>query len=374
MSPLVVLMLGLIRFLSPRCGLSLCLRTVGAVVLPSQPLRPLFLSSSSSNDYPSNCLVKHSRASNKIKESRRRLSLASAMATCSSVIFNGSAEPKGARAQDLVRPSTKAYLVESPRSNLLASGELPIARDPSPSLKAERSPDRHYGDDPLIPMPLEEEAKPLEGGRSRSHVLALLHAWMLAYVCPRKKSPRSQRMDLSCLSLNPTTPLLFAVPVVLGRNLLLSGLSALKGREHFPCLLYTKQKEVRLEPKKKPDKGAMLSTLRIILKDKEARGSKEKPIEGLPIARLDMLAHGLLARFHYLGHEGWDRLRMIICLQVILKVASGFGLFCGWLPKWAAHRLSIIPVRKVPPTCLTAHEKKSYFQFFTLDFFSMAII
>ncbi|KAJ8431287.1 hypothetical protein Cgig2_014333 [Carnegiea gigantea] len=63
------------------------------------------------------------RISNKIEESRRRLGLTSALATYPSVTFNGSAEPEGARAQDLFRPYTKAYLVErlaAKKSKILA--------------------------------------------------------------------------------------------------------------------------------------------------------------------------------------------------------------------------------------------------------------
>jgi len=50
------------------------------------------------------------RKSNKEGRSRERLGLASTMATCSSVIFNGSVEPEEARTHDLVKPFTKAYL------------------------------------------------------------------------------------------------------------------------------------------------------------------------------------------------------------------------------------------------------------------------
>ncbi|KAJ8440106.1 hypothetical protein Cgig2_026457 [Carnegiea gigantea] len=50
------------------------------------------------------------RKSYKEQSSRERLSLTSAMATCSLVTFNGFTEPEGLRTYDLVKPSTKAYL------------------------------------------------------------------------------------------------------------------------------------------------------------------------------------------------------------------------------------------------------------------------
>jgi len=50
------------------------------------------------------------RKSDEEERSRERLGLILAMATCSLGTFNGSSQLVGAKAHDLVRPSTKAYL------------------------------------------------------------------------------------------------------------------------------------------------------------------------------------------------------------------------------------------------------------------------
>ncbi|KAJ8427247.1 hypothetical protein Cgig2_023913 [Carnegiea gigantea] len=170
----------------------------------------------------------------------------------------------------------------------------------------------------------------------------------------KRKSPRRQQVNLLRLSLDTIAPLLLATPLVLGRNLLLSGMYALERRKRLPCLLCTRQKKLRSELKKKPEKGGTLSTLRIILKNEEARNSRNKvvpkvrqlgeTIERLSTTPLNPLALGLFAHIHYLGHEGWDRLRTIVFSQVILEVTGGFGLLCGQLTKWAVDWLPIVPV------------------------------
>jgi len=91
------------------------------------------------------------------------------MAVYSLMTFNGSAKPEGARAQDLVKLSTKAYLAErSVAKKSIAwawvfTDSSPTARgatcwlsqqplavgDPNALLKAERSLDRHLQGRPL---------------------------------------------------------------------------------------------------------------------------------------------------------------------------------------------------------------------------------
>ncbi|KAJ8434360.1 LOW QUALITY PROTEIN: hypothetical protein Cgig2_031606 [Carnegiea gigantea] len=149
----IALMLGFGRLLSPRRSLGLCPR-IGFFQLELEPPRPLSLSSPSPNGVCiwslhlsifgtpsggqefassglkqtelnprplaleqrpgkkySTGLVEEKIAARK-KEVEKRFGFTSAMATCSLVTFDGSAELKRARAQDLVNPSTKAYLAE----------------------------------------------------------------------------------------------------------------------------------------------------------------------------------------------------------------------------------------------------------------------
>ncbi|KAJ8426974.1 hypothetical protein Cgig2_010205 [Carnegiea gigantea] len=99
-----------------------------------------------------------------------------------------------------------------------------------------------------------------------------------------------------------------------------------------------------------------------------------KLILRLPIARFGPLMIGLLPRVYYLGHERRKRLRTVILPHVILKIVGDLCLFHSWLPERVMDRLSVVLIREVPPTHLAMNEGKSYFQFFNLDFFLMAVI
>ncbi|KAJ8433718.1 hypothetical protein Cgig2_004347 [Carnegiea gigantea] len=248
------------------------------------------------------------------------------MATCSFVTFNGSAELEGTRAPDFVKPSTKAYLGSSIVRGVTCwhSGEPPAIGDLSALLQTERSLDYRCGDGPSIPLPLEGGGSALRGVEAKAAAMSWPSSvCRCLYISARgrftnivggfwpcnanfstckkrnKESPRSQQIDLSCLSLNKTVPLLFAAPLILGCNLMLSGLFTLEGRGHFLCLLCKKQKK---------DKKAHNDKENVVLEVRQLR----EPMEELLIGQLDPLALGLFAYVHYLGHEGWDRLRTII--------------------------------------------------------------
>ncbi|KAJ8444812.1 LOW QUALITY PROTEIN: hypothetical protein Cgig2_034047 [Carnegiea gigantea] len=128
MPPPVAFMLGFSRLLSPCLGLSVCFR-VGFSQLalpPYWPPRPLSLyspSPSSIYTWPQSLSIFRTLSGGqkftslgskrtKREEVEKRPGLTSATATYSSVTFNDSAEPEGARAQDLVKPSTEAYLAK----------------------------------------------------------------------------------------------------------------------------------------------------------------------------------------------------------------------------------------------------------------------
>ncbi|KAJ8428852.1 hypothetical protein Cgig2_003400 [Carnegiea gigantea] len=123
---------------------------------------------------------------------------------------------------------------------------------------------------------------------------------------------------------------------------------------------------------KKLDQGGTLSTLRILVKNKEARGSQEKvvpeerqlrkPIKRLPIAQPAPFVTRFLSHVHYLRHDGRDRLWTIVLLQVVLKVAGGLRLLHGWLPERVGNRLPVVPVREIPQLASRHTKRKSYYQ------------
>ncbi|KAJ8421393.1 hypothetical protein Cgig2_031918 [Carnegiea gigantea] len=127
-------------------------------------------------------------------------------------------------------------------------------------------------------------------------------------------------------------PFLLMVPLILSRYLFLHGLPTLKGRKHLLCLLCTRQKKVRSEPRKKQHKRGTLSTLGAILKHKEAgNGKKEvvlkvqqlgKPIQGLPITRLALLTLRLFFRVHYPGYKRGDWFRTVVFPHKIMEVVG----------------------------------------------------
>ncbi|KAJ8440102.1 LOW QUALITY PROTEIN: hypothetical protein Cgig2_026453 [Carnegiea gigantea] len=71
----------------------------------------LTLQPSAPGSRPGENLRRVNQREKKEESSGERLSLASTMATCSLVTFKGSAEPGRLRTYDLIKPSTKAYLV-----------------------------------------------------------------------------------------------------------------------------------------------------------------------------------------------------------------------------------------------------------------------
>jgi len=79
--------------------------------------------------------------------------------------------------------------------------------------------------------------------------------------------------NLFCLHFDMPTPLFLAEMLVFSRNLLLGGLLGLEGRQLFLRLFYTRQKRVRSESKESSHIRGASSTLSIIFKNKEARGS-----------------------------------------------------------------------------------------------------
>ncbi|KAJ8439988.1 LOW QUALITY PROTEIN: hypothetical protein Cgig2_022670 [Carnegiea gigantea] len=165
------------------------------------------------------------------------------MAACSSVTLNGFAGLEGARTQDLVRPSTKAYLV----------------------------------------------------GRSAAKKSTAL-AWVFI-----EGSPTAFWM---------TYWLFVGWPTV--RDPSASTKVKTRRRRDGKCL-------------------------RVILKNKEARGGKEKvilelrkPIERILIARLAPLALEFFPHIHHLGHKRCDRLRTIWAVLVSYAVDSPNELRTGF--------------------------------------------
>ncbi|KAJ8427426.1 hypothetical protein Cgig2_019038 [Carnegiea gigantea] len=113
------------------------------------------------------------------------------------------------------------------------------------------------------------------------------------------------------------------------------------------------------------------NTLGKILKDQKAsRGEKEivrkklqlrQPIQRLPITRLALPLLGALHGLNCLSHKLGDGPGLSPSLTGRLSLLS-----CR-LPKRVSHRFTLVPVRN-------RTKRKLYFQCFTFDFFSMAVI
>ncbi|KAJ8431472.1 hypothetical protein Cgig2_033986 [Carnegiea gigantea] len=104
------------------------------------------------------------------------------------------------------------------------------------------------------------------------------------------------------------------------------------------------------------------------LKDQQADGHKQKvileigqhgkPIEWLPIIRLNPPVFGLLACIHCMRHEGREELRPIMLPDVILKIPGSSPFLGCWLAKTVSDRLFIVLIRNVSLTgCSTDKEE-----------------
>ncbi|KAJ8424932.1 LOW QUALITY PROTEIN: hypothetical protein Cgig2_027945 [Carnegiea gigantea] len=114
---------------------------------------------------------------------------------------------------------------------------------------------------------------------------------------------------------------------------------------------------------------AAANTLRKILKDQKARYGKEEPIQRFPVTRLALPPPRALHRFYCLSHKFGDGSRPLMLPYIELEVAGHLSLFSRGLPEG----LTLALVRNISPTDSRRMKRKSYFQCFTFNFFSMAV-
>ncbi|KAJ8441090.1 LOW QUALITY PROTEIN: hypothetical protein Cgig2_000351 [Carnegiea gigantea] len=157
--------------------------------------------------------------------------------------------------------------------------------------------------------------------------------------------------------------LLFSMALSLGYHLLRSGIPSLKDHQPRPHLLCIKQKGSKNQTKRLTNTRAT-NTLRKILKDQKGHRSKEEPIQRFPLTKLAPPPLRALQRFYYLSHKFGDGSGLIVLPYIELEVAGRLPLFSRGLPEG----LGTFPQ---PDSRRT--KRKSYFQYFTFDFFSMAI-
>ncbi|KAJ8433059.1 hypothetical protein Cgig2_020626 [Carnegiea gigantea] len=116
-------------------------------------------------------------------------------------------------------------------------------------------------------------------------------------------------------------------------------------------------------------------TLGKILKDqKMCRGKKEIPIQKLPVTGLVLPPLGALHGLYCLSHKLGDGPRLIVLPYVKLEIAGHSSLFSRRLPKGVPHMSTLVPVRNISQPDSRRTKRKSYFQCFTFDFFSIAVM
>ncbi|KAJ8441379.1 LOW QUALITY PROTEIN: hypothetical protein Cgig2_009087 [Carnegiea gigantea] len=121
-----------------------------------------------------------------------------------------------------------------------------------------------------------------------------------------------------------------------------------------------------------------IDTLRKILKDQNARCSKEEvvceklqlrePIQRFPVTRLALPPLRALHRFYWLSHKLGDGSGLIVLPYVELEVAGHFPLLSRGFPEGVPNS------RTFPQPDSRRTKRKSYFQYFSFDFFTMAVM
>ncbi|KAJ8429571.1 LOW QUALITY PROTEIN: hypothetical protein Cgig2_023777 [Carnegiea gigantea] len=171
-------------------------------------------------------------------------------------------------------------------------------------------------------------------------------------------------------------PLLFLSALGIGCHLLRSGIPSLEDPQPCLHLLCIKQKGNQMIS------IGTTNTLGKILKDQKAcRGKKEiirkklqlrEPIQRLPITGLALPPLRALHGLYYLSHKLGDGSRLITLLYIKLEVTGRPSLFSRGLPKGVPHMFILSGTFPQPGSWRM--KRKSYFQCFTFDFFSMAVM
>ncbi|KAJ8428286.1 hypothetical protein Cgig2_027418 [Carnegiea gigantea] len=165
-----------------------------------------------------------------------------------------------------------------------------------------------------------------------------------------KGGKQGSRVYLLGLLVHKVLSLLFLTALGFGCHLLRSGIPSFKDRQNQTKRL------TNIEA---------TNTFRKILKDQKARRGKEEPIQRFPVTRLALPPLRALHRFYSLSHKFGDGSGLIILPYVELEVADRLSLFICGFPEGSG---------KFPQPDSRRIKRKSYFQYFTFDFFSMAVM
>ncbi|KAJ8421603.1 LOW QUALITY PROTEIN: hypothetical protein Cgig2_025732 [Carnegiea gigantea] len=147
-------------------------------------------------------------------------------------------------------------------------------------------------------------------------------------------------------------PLLFPPSLGIGRHLFRGGVLGLEDRQPCPRLICIKQKGSQ-------DQEACCGEEEIVGKELQLG----ELIQRLPVAGLAPPPLGALHRLNHLSHKLGDGPKLIILAYVKLEVAGNLPLLGRGLPKGSGTS---------PQPDSQCKKRKSYFQYFTFDFFSMA--
>ncbi|KAJ8446501.1 LOW QUALITY PROTEIN: hypothetical protein Cgig2_027463 [Carnegiea gigantea] len=270
--------------------------------------------------------------------------------TSSSIILGGSEVPKVVKSQDL----TKSWISES-----LATGSALIKVDGRWALGGELLTAYE-----VIPTVLEGAV--CSWG---------LRVWSLAdrlpecqgVDCSAPASPAWVRADAAVSSRRPLAlPLLFRTVLGIGCHLLRSSVPDLKDRQPRPRLLCIKQKRSQGWPIPQE------KFLRIKRPDAAKKKSFSKNFNLGSQFKRSMPLNLALHRFYCLSHKLGDRSGLIILPYVELEaifLSSAVGSPKGFLTGLPSFHSGIFPQ---PDSWKT--KRKLYFQYFTFDFFSMAVM
>ncbi|KAJ8438388.1 LOW QUALITY PROTEIN: hypothetical protein Cgig2_006306 [Carnegiea gigantea] len=172
----------------------------------------------------------------------------------------------------------------------------------------------------------------------------------------KKGGEPGSKVYLLGLLVDKVLPLLFPTALGVGCYLLRSGVPDLKDRQPHPRLLYIKQKGTCRGEEELVSKKLQLG----------------EPIQRFPITRLALPPLRALHRFYWLSHKLVDRLGLILLPYVELE-AVFLSLTMG-SPKGFLTGLPSFQSGTFPQPDSQRTKRKSYFQYFTFDFSSMAFM
>ncbi|KAJ8422450.1 hypothetical protein Cgig2_002964 [Carnegiea gigantea] len=192
----------------------------------------------------------------------------------------------------------------------------------------------------------------------------LMAGFFLCYSKPgvtRKGVNKVLKCTFLACCLTKALPLHFPTTLDIGCHLLQSGVPGLKDRQPPPRLLYIKQKGRRPIPLEKFLRSKRPTAARKKLFPRKLQ--LREPIQSFPVTRLVLPPLRALHRFYCLSYKLRHRPGLIVLPYLELEVTSHFSFLIHGFPEGVPNRFTLVLTKR-----------KSYFQCFTFDFFSMVVM